>query len=139
MSFQLKLVAMVCIFFGTVNAIGAFYSVHPISHSHLNINLGILLFPLGIGLLRLNQLARKLTMIYAWIEIIGSFAFILLFLIPSSINVNFTFMGLPMMKLSPALGIMSCFISVALAYWKYSVLNSQSVRRLFDNSIEGSN
>lgn len=124
---SLKIVAYLFIITGLLSA---FEIVQALFNNEVSINIGILCFFIGIGLLNLAPIARTWAIVYLVFGSILLFLFIvLLFTQPSSLKL----LELDI-SLIPLYFVLPIWVIIAgLTYWQYQVLSSAKIKRLFNN------
>jgi hypothetical protein len=123
-------VAWIFIAVGILSAIDIIWSLY---NRRLSLNLGVLFFFIGHGLLRLSPVARLWALIFIWFQLIGIALITILFLIAPG-GVYYTVNGQRTQLDSPtaiASAIAICVALLVFFIWQLRTLTHSAVRTLF--------
>jgi len=124
---SLKIVAGLFILYGVCSAVDVVVSLVL---GNLTINLNVLAFFIGLGLLRFSRGWRTCALVVLWIYLIGLPIIALLIMLhhgPLDLNLA----GQKVGHVSKGLSLGIAAVSFVLAFWQYRVLTRPDIRKFF--------
>lgn len=117
-----------------LGSLGVAAMVYAFLTGNVSVELGVLLIPLGVGLLRRSPLARTLAIVIAWFTAVAALVFaVVLWFVHGSLE-----MQVCTVKVGQVSKLVACLVLLAyfvLALWQQSVLLQPSVRRQFEPTV----